>query len=519
VNKISSDLTVSASPEYPSLNAPRTQPCFLVAGSRENEVGDSMLTIEQMKLNLESLVTAIPKDTGLRAKTPLADVRDGMSAAQTLNGLLSTAISEQGFQSDNVIRPSEVLGMADVIHTDPRRYITLLDNHGDDEAAVETGFHKVQNDGGTLMFRGRAFIDTVADAIYHIGFAYKNGRFVNEDGTPNETAADIAGWLNYFMFGKSWVFGSGASDTLGTGKYSLIFANAAHETYDAGAGNDHIWAGNGSDRVLCGTGDDETGGGTGSDSLYGDLGNDKLWGETGNDKIFGGDGNDQIGGGDGNDTVDGGTGADQISGGTGSDAILGGAGNDKIDAGEGNNTVDGGLGNDDIYCGNGADQVHGGAGADTLTGGGGYDKIWGEDGNDIINGGDYSDRLSGGAGNDRISGGEGSDVIAPGTGVDTIELWENVKRSDTIVFAPKDSGRAPGTIDLINGFTSGQDKVDLKAFGHLVFAAIDFKGNGVGSVYYDGHYLRIDADGDRATDIMIEFSWLNKLTASDLILV
>jgi Ca2+-binding RTX toxin-like protein len=477
-----------------------------------------MLTIEQMKLNLESLVTAIPKDTGLRAKTPLADVKGGMSAARVLNDLLSTAISEQNFQSDNVIRPNEVLGMADVIYTDPRRFVTLLVNHGDDEAAIETGFHKVQNDGGTLMFRGRAFIDTVADAIYHIGFAYKNGRFVNEDGTPNEKATDIAGWLNYFIFGKSWVFGTGASDTLGTGKYSPIFASAAHETYDAGAGNDHIWAGNGSDRVLCGTGDDETGGGTGSDSLFGDLGNDKLWGEAGNDKIYGGDGNDQIGGGDGNDTVDGGIGADQISGGTGNDTILGGAGNDKIDSGDGTNSVDGGIGNDDIYCGVGSDTVVGGAGADTINGNAGNDRIWGGDGNDTIAGGDHGDRIDGGAGNDKISGGEGYDAIKPGTGADTVELWENVKRTDTIIFSPGDSGRAPGTIDVINGFTSGQDKIDLKAFGHLAYAAIDFKGNGLGSVYYDGHYLRIDADGDRAADMMIEFSWLNKLAASDLIL-
>jgi Ca2+-binding RTX toxin-like protein len=482
------------------------------------EVGDPMLTIEQMELNLESLVLAIPKDKGLVAKVSSADVNGGMTAARTLNELLSTVISEQNFQSDNVIRPGEVLRMADVIHTDPRRYITLLDNHGDDEAAVETGFHKVQNDGGTLMFRGRAFIDTVADAIYHIGFAYKNGRFVNEDGTPNEKATEIAGWMNYFLFGKSWVFGTGGDNTLGTGKYSPIFARAAHETFDAGAGNDHIWAGNGNDKVLCGAGDDESGGGTGFDSMYGDLGNDKLWGESGNDKMFGGDGNDQIGGGIGDDTIDGGTGADQISGGDGNDMIVGGTGNDKIDSGNGNNTIDGGNGNDDIYCGNGSDTIEGGTGADTITGNDGTDRIRGGDGNDTISGGGQHDRVEGGAGNDKLSGGEGADYIIGGTGADTIELWENVKRIDTIVFASGDSGRAPGSLDIINGFTSGQDKINLKAFGHLAFAAIDFKGNGVGSVYYDGHYLRIDADGDRATDMMIEFSWLNKLSASDLIL-
>ena len=477
-----------------------------------------MLTIDQMNTRLESILRGISKNSGLAAKAPAADIASGIKSAQQLNGLLSAVIAENEYQNDGVIRPTEVLRMADSIHADPRRFVSLLVNHGDDESALETGFHKVQNDGGTLMFRGRAFIDTVVDAIYHIGFAYSKGRFVNEDGTANEKATDIAGWLNYFMFGKSWVFGTGASELLGTGKYSAIFAGAANETFDAGAGDDHIWSGSGSDSVYCGEGNDESGGGTGSDKMYGALGADKLWGESGNDQLFGEEGNDQLGGGDGDDIVNGGSGADQISGGTGNDSIDGGTGNDKIDSGDGTNTVIGGDGNDDIYCGIGSDKVEGGAGTDTINGNAGTDRISGGAGNDAISGGANSDWIDGGAGNDKLSGGEGSDYIVAGTGNDVIELWENAKRQDKIVFAPGDSGISESTIDLVNGFTSGEDKVDLKAFGHLTFATIDFKNNGEGSVYYDGHYLRIDADGDRATDMMIEFNWLNKLVASDLIL-
>ncbi len=477
-----------------------------------------MLTVDEMQIKLESILRAISRDTGLVAKTPADDIASGIEAARQLNDLLSNVIAEKEFQSDNVIRPAEVLYMANAIRDDPAKFVRLLVNHGDDEAAIETGFHKVQNDGGTLMFRGRAYIDTVVDAIYHIGFAHPNGRFVNEDGTANETAADIAGWMNYFMFGKSWVFGTGASESLGTGKYSAIFAGAANETFDAGAGDDKIWAGSGSDQIYCGDGNDESGGGTGADMMYGAAGKDSLWGEQGNDQIFGESGNDQIGGGDGNDRLDGGTGADQISGGIGNDIIFGGAGNDKIDSGDGTNTVDGSDGNDDIYCGIGSDTVAGGTGADTINGNAGTDRLSGGDGNDTIAGGSGNDRILGDAGNDKLSGGESSDYIVGGLGADVMELWENAKRQDKIAFAPGDSGITAGTIDLVNGFTSGQDKIDLKAFGHLAFATIDFKGNGVGSVYYDGHYLRIDADGDRATDMMIEFSWLNKLSASDLIL-
>ncbi len=39
-----------------------------------------------------------------------------------------------------------------------------------------------------------------------------------------------------------------------------------------------------------------------------------------------------------------------------------------------------------------------------------------------------------------------------------------------------------------------------------------------GSCYYDGRYLRIDANGDRATDMMVEFAWVEELKANDLIL-
>ncbi len=477
-----------------------------------------MLTTAQMMAKLESLVLAIPKDPGLVAKVSKADIAAGMKAAQQLNEMFSEVIADLGFHSDSLIRPGEVLGMADVIYTEPALFVNLLVNHGDDEAAIETGFHRVQNDGGTLMFRGRAFIDTVADAIYHIGFAYKNGRFVNEDGTPNERAADIAGWLNYFLFGKSWVFGGSASETLGSGKYSSIFARAASETFDAGAGDDKIWADVGNDTIYCGIGNDEAGGGTGSDIMFGALGHDKLYGEMGNDRIYGEDGTDQIGGGDGNDTIDGGTGADQLSGGLGNDTILGGTGNDKIDGGDGLNVIDGGAGDDEIYSGIGSDNVAGGAGADTIHGGRGADRLAGGDGNDTIGGGDHNDRIEGGAGNDKLSGGEGSDYFIAGAGADTIDMWESVKRQDKIYLAPGDSGMSMGTIDIINGFTSGEDKIDLRKFGHLSYATLDFKGNGVGSVYYDGHYLRIDADGDRSTDMIVEFSWLNKLAYSDLIL-
>jgi Ca2+-binding RTX toxin-like protein len=478
-----------------------------------------MPTIQEMMTNLESLIQAIPKDPGLKAQTPMSEIRAGMVASRALNELYTNIISERGFNDDHVIRPEEVFVLSDVVHTTPLLYVSLIANHGDDENGdIETGFHYVQKDGGTMMFRGRAFLDTVADAIYHVGFAYSNGRFVNEDGTANETGADIAGWLNYFLNGKSMVFGTSAGETLGTGKYDAIFKGANNEIFDAGAGNDYVWAGPGHDKVLAGSGNDEAGGGTGSDRIYGGAGSDKLWGETGNDKIFGEAGNDRLGGGKDNDTLDGGAGDDEMSGDEGNDVLVGGNGNDKISTGAGVNTADGGAGDDDIYCGDQADKADGSTGNDIINGNGGYDRIHGDEGNDKLSGGNGNDIIYGGAGKDELNGGEGRDLINAGAGADKIEVWDGGSATDTIVFAAGDSGRLPGTIDIVSNFTSGEDKIDLRKLGDLTLTSMDFIGGGRGSVYYDGHYLRIDTDGDRAADMLIEFTWLNKLVSNDLLL-
>jgi hypothetical protein len=36
-------------------------------------------------------------------------------------------------------------------------------------------------------------------------------------------------------------------------------------------------------------------------------------------------------------------------------------------------------------------------------------------------------------------------------------------------------------------------------------------------VYYDGRYLRIDHTGDGATDMIIQFKWVEDMSASDFL--
>ena len=77
------------------------------------------------------------------------------------------------------------------------QWVTL---HGDDESTEETGFHLVQNDGGTTqLFGDDKAVDTVADGIYHLGFAICGDQLLNEDGNANARLADVAFWLSEFL--------------------------------------------------------------------------------------------------------------------------------------------------------------------------------------------------------------------------------------------------------------------------------------------------------------------------------
>jgi hypothetical protein len=118
-----------------------------------------------------------------------------------MNLLLKIIIADQGLSDDGFITPDDMMAISSAILADPAYYEIFITAHGDDEGGVETGFHYLQGDGGTLMFQDRKFLDTVADAIYHYGFDIVDGNFLNEYGNMNEEVADVAGWLNYFRNG------------------------------------------------------------------------------------------------------------------------------------------------------------------------------------------------------------------------------------------------------------------------------------------------------------------------------
>ena len=568
-----------------------------------------MLTRSEMLSNLDSISNYLALDPGLMDSIGIDDLQGGQDAANLMNRVIVDAIEATGVNEDGLLSPGDLRKISDHVRANSELYNLFVDGHGNDEGDEETGYHLVQGDGGSLRFQGRNFVNTTGDAIYHFGFAIANGRFRNEDGDENERVADVAGWLNYFLNGKNVVWGSSGDETLNSGDYSDVFADARNEVFKAGAGDDKIWAGDGDDVVRGEEGNDQSAGGDGKDIMYGGSGNDNFngedgidrvyggtgldkvaggdgddrvygggnsdsvfggWGEdrlyggtahdfvsggqdddyisggSGNDKLFGdegrdrinaGEGDDRIGGGqgsdvlagkDGDDFISGDTGRDKLYGGNGKDElfggdsedlIYGGEGNDRVGGGDGDDNIEGGRGNDSLHGDNDDDRVVGGIGKDELFGGDGHDAIAGNTNHDELFGGDGNDRMYGGSGDDLINGGRGRDMYYGGEGADTFEAWEGIQSVDTFVFRPGDTGVYAADRDVIKGFDSGVDKIDLSAFDNLGFIGnADFYGNGSNQVRFEDGFLKIDNNGNGRTDHVIEITNMSNLQTDDFIL-
>lgn len=438
-------------------------------------------------------------DPGLIASLSAGQRTAGLASADTLMALLAQTISDLHLNDDGVITADDLAAVSAAIQGDGGLYATFAAAHGDDAGGVETGYHQLQNDGGTLLFQGRNLVDAVVDSIFHYGFQIVGGHFLNEDGDQNQQVPVVAGWVDYFLNGVNTVFGSDTADTLKSGRYSAELADAANELWYAGAGDDKVNADEGQDTVWGGLGNDKIDGSYGDDLVYGEDGADILKGSQGNDALFGGAGDDKMDGGSGNDALTGGNGADQMAGAGGADVLDGSAGDDAISGGTEGDSLLGGAGND---------KLSGDAGADTVDGGADDDAIAGGDGDDL---------LLGGAGRDILVGGEGADTVQGGAGADVIRLQDTGHACDVLVFDFGDSGTAANTIDRVTGFEAGVDKIDLTAFAGMTFETAAFSGSGPSSYFY-GHVLMIDADGDSVCDMAVGMKMALPLTAGDFLL-
>lgn len=245
--------------------------------------------------------------------------------------------------------------------------------------------------------------------------------------------------------------------------------------------------------------------------------------------LSGGDGNDMIIGGDGHDVLAGGAGADHMAGGLGNDFYIVDNAGDVItnetvfSAGGGIDTVRSFIDYvqpDNIelvrlgtVAGTAALNATGNDAPGTLVGNAGHNTLTGRGGND---------QLNGNGGNDVITGNTGRDTLVGGAG------------NDTFVYTAYADSRAGGAArDVINGFTRGADRIDLRdldantlSFGvDQAFSFIGFAGfTAAGQLRLQNlggpNAVLVEADhnGDGLADLQIFVNLTSTLSAGDFLL-
>lgn len=185
---------------------------------------------------------------------------------------------------------------------------------------------------------------------------------------------------------------------------------------------------------------------------------------------------------------------------------------DTITDNIGANYLNGQDGNDTLKGKGGKDNIFGGAGADTLLGGAQRDKLYGGAGNDDLAGGSGSDTLKGNNGKDTLNGGTGQDYLFGGSG------------NDTFVFSKAFHSANSKSADIIKDFETGSDTVDLSGVfdGDLTFIGTAIFTGGAGELRAvtkgNDTWLRVDIDGDGASDMKVVLENVSGMTVDDFIL-
>ncbi|MCA0919631.1 calcium-binding protein [Pseudooceanicola nanhaiensis] len=192
--------------------------------------------------------------------------------------------------------------------------------------------------------------------------------------------------------------------------------------------------------------------------------------------------------------------------------LIGNAGDNMLSGDGSVDTIDGGLGQDTLDGGRGNDKLNGDAGDDVLMGRVGSDTLNGGDGDDLLQGGRGSDTLKGDDGNDTLNGGLGTDEMTGGEGLDVFVFNRAAVSTNA-------------TPDQILDFTVGEDLLNLSGVIDGTFDIVllgSFPGTGPSirtSEQAAGNTIvRVDIDGDGASDMRIDLLGTVGLTEADFLL-
>lgn len=439
---------------------------------------------------------------------------------------------------------------------------SIMDDIGDDSVdGGGGGDYVLLTSGGRDTVLGGAGNDTVGVQLDFDGDELQGGEgfdtllleLLPTIGGPQGLEIDLAmSYVRRSIGSDNLALIVGFEGVRASGGDDLITGDDADNLLDGSAGEDMIQGGLGSDTLVGGDGVDYLDGGGGVDILsFQDhlvgvkvdldssiastddmfIGFEGLAGGSGDDRLRGDATANRLLGNDGDDVLIGRAGNDTLEGGAGEDILLGGDGNDTyvvvdpqamaIETGPsgGTDTVRAWVG---VSLGSNIENLVL-LGAEALDGAGNElaNRLTGNSGGNALAGGAGNDTLNGGGGNDVLAGGLGKDLLAGGSGKDVYDF-------DTLA----EMGTIAATRDVISGFVSGQDKIDLSTLDANTATATNnaFRSFVVGgtfsgaftttaALYYDrsAKVLYGNTDGDAAAEFAIQVGGTS-LVAGDVIL-
>jgi len=129
-------------------------------------------------------------DTGLAANTTEDARVEAAKSANEMSELIVKSIKDMGIANDGFLSDNEMKELNTYMFQKYHNEMVKL--HWDDEWKIETGFHKVVNNGGVTKWyiplkRHYKKANRIADGIFHLGLyaTVNNKKILNEDGNKN----------------------------------------------------------------------------------------------------------------------------------------------------------------------------------------------------------------------------------------------------------------------------------------------------------------------------------------------
>ncbi len=131
---------------------------------------------------LDTIIDLIWADTDLVEHISRQDIIGGTRAANKINEMIAEAITTERLFDDELISIQDIYTINSYIRE--HHFPAFKRAHGDDEGDSETGYHLVQNDGGSTTLEYEQLVNTVFDGIYHLGFEITAVGFTTKTAMP-----------------------------------------------------------------------------------------------------------------------------------------------------------------------------------------------------------------------------------------------------------------------------------------------------------------------------------------------